>query len=371
MREDSRVPPSRSSPGTGDQPADGARTVPPTQGESSLAVPTTAPADGALEQEESAKPSSPLPRRVRGTNGARSPARVERPVLPESFVERFRAAAAVSDAREAEEEGNAAGGHETADDRSAGPDQATQSKPAASSSSLPHRVRGENGARKPPAMLRPPPSLSGFPNRSDAGEDTQIIPGGSGAATAETRARSDAGEDTQIIPGGSDAATAETRAGAASTSAAVGHVSEGAASGQDAPVQEAAGETPASAVTAESGRPMRATSAEPVTKPPVDRRPAARPFTPPQGSMKRRASRKTTPSAAAKNRTGRRRYRMIGLLVIVAALAAGAGSFAALHHSEPRWPQDRSLLGHDSAGNPQYRWHLGRQSGRRCRRRGL
>ena len=88
-------------------------------GESSLPETATAAADATLGQAEAAKPSSSLPRRVRGTNGARPPARVERPVLPESFLERFRAAAAASEAREADEESKAAGGHEAAEDRGA------------------------------------------------------------------------------------------------------------------------------------------------------------------------------------------------------------------------------------------------------------
>ena len=114
MREGSRVPPSRSSPDTGDRSSDRALTVPTAPEESSLAETVTGSADTALGEEETAKPASSLPHRVRGTNGARPPARVDRPVLPESFLERFRAAAAASDAREADQEGEADRGHEAA-----------------------------------------------------------------------------------------------------------------------------------------------------------------------------------------------------------------------------------------------------------------
>ena len=73
-------------------------------------------------------------------------------------------------------------------------------------------------------------------------------------------------------------------------------------------------------------------SAEPRAKKAADYRPAAPPVIPAQRSVKHQAPRKAVKSVAEKNRTGRG-YRVIGLLVIVVALAVGVGSFVALHHS--------------------------------------
>jgi hypothetical protein len=308
MREDSRVPPSRSSPDSGDQSSDGALVMPPTRGESSLPESATAAADATLEQAEAAKSSSSLPRRVRGSNGARPPARVERPVLPESFLERFRAAAAASEAREADGEDKAAAGPEAPDDRSARFDQATQSKPAAASSPLPHRVHGTNGAPKPPAQLRPP-----FPIK--VSDDHPSAPGAT----------------TQPIPVVSDAPATEMPGDAARSAAAGAAEQEAAAPPRGASAEESAGEKPADAATAAPPQPMNPPSAEPGGKKAADSRPTAPTVIPAQRSVKHQAHGKAVKSAAAKNRTGQG-YRMIGLLVIVVALAIGVGSFAALHH---------------------------------------
>ena len=306
MRDGSRVPPARSSLGTGDRSSDGALTVPTTGGQSSLPETATAPTDATLGQGEAAKPASSLPRRVRGTNGARSPARVERPVLPDSFVERFRAAAAASEAREADRENNGAGAHEAAKHRGAPPDPTTQGKPATASPSLPHRVRGTNGAPKPPAKVRRPFS-AGMSNAGPPDDNTQPIPAVSGKPATE-------------MP----SATASSAAVAAADE-------EAAASPQDARAEESAGEKPV-AVTAVPAEPTSPAPDRTGTKQAAAHRPAAATVIPAQRSAKHHASVKRAEPAAAKNRTGRA-YRMAGLLVIVVALAVGVGSFVTLHHS--------------------------------------
>jgi hypothetical protein len=57
---------------------------------------------GAAGPPPGESPPAPLPRRVRGVNGARPPAEVERPVLSREAVERYQAALAASQARDGE-----------------------------------------------------------------------------------------------------------------------------------------------------------------------------------------------------------------------------------------------------------------------------
>ncbi len=106
MGRSSSVPPSQRSSGTEDRPA-GAETadrsadtaaetpaLPHERAPQEAGPPTAAAGGGAGE-------APALPRRVRGTNGARKPAKVEPPLLPASFLERVRAAAAASQAEDA------------------------------------------------------------------------------------------------------------------------------------------------------------------------------------------------------------------------------------------------------------------------------
>ncbi len=85
-------------------------------------------------------------------------------MLPDSFVERFRAAAAASEAREADRESKAAGGHETAKDRGAPADPTTQGKPAAVIFVIaPSSTGYEWGAKTPREKLRQPFSAGSIP----------------------------------------------------------------------------------------------------------------------------------------------------------------------------------------------------------------
>ena len=121
--------------------------------------------------------------------------------------------------------------------------------------------------------------------------------------------------------------------GAASSAAAAAAEQEAAASPQGAPAEESAGEKPAAAVTAVPAQPTGPSPAEPGAKQAADYRPAAPPrYLRRNGASSTRLPEKRRKSDAGKNRTGRA-YRMVGLLVIVVALAVGAGSFVALHHS--------------------------------------
>ena len=89
MRENSRVPPSRHSPDDADRPGDQVPAASPAPEEPSpeTAGPATASQTG---------PDDPagLPRRVRGSNRLRPPARVERPTFSDSMLEQVRAAVA-------------------------------------------------------------------------------------------------------------------------------------------------------------------------------------------------------------------------------------------------------------------------------------
>jgi hypothetical protein len=285
MGEGSRVPPSEHSPDATDRPTDTALAVPPARGESSMPeVVTAPPAQGGP-----AESSSALPRRVRGTNGARPPAQVERPALPESFLERFRAAAAASEARDAAAEREVAVGGEPVEDRRKEVNQTSTSKPSDESSSLPVRARGKNGARKPPAQLRPASPL-GKSARGEAARE----------------------EITQPIPVVSDSPAAESSGGGSSSTAAAPPDQQEAGRRRGVPATEAASEAPAAVVNASPVPQTRQVSPKPTAE--------------------RRQSSRNGPKATGKNRTGRA-YRVVGLLILVAALAVGAGSFVALHHS--------------------------------------
>ena len=303
MGEGSRVPSSGRSPDDRDRSADAAPAVPPTPGESSL--PEVAQGD---EGQMSA--STPLPRRVRGTNGARPPVQVERPALPESFLERFRAAAAASEAREAATEREVPVGRGPVEDRRTEVAQASPGKTSKAASALPVRARGKNGAPKPPARRRLAFPLEESAPGSAAGEAiTQPIPVVPDPSVAES-------------PGGESGSTAAARPGQQNTARPHG-----------ASATEPAGEAAAAAVTGAPVRPAGQVPPMRAAEQPADLQSAAPRPPPDQRRIGHPPSRMAPKPTTGKKRTGHH-YRMVGLLVLLAALAAGAGSFVVLQHKQ-------------------------------------
>jgi hypothetical protein len=307
MGEGRRVPPSRRSPDAGDRSGHTVLEAPPASGEASPQA-AAAAADDTPSPEGASGSGLPLPRRVRGTNGARTPGRVEPPVLPDSFLERFRAAAAASEEHaECTEREERKGGKGPGTQASPGEtsNSATESKQAAGAPSLPKRVQGANGAPIPPPRVRSPFSLGGLATHQGAPEETtQPIP-----VIAES-------SDRESVP--DSGATGQPEQGAsASLQVSLGTKPEN--------------ETAAETVTVPPSGPTNKGEL-PSTGVPAAREPAAPPAIPAQRSTKRQAATETTKSGAVKERTGRS-YRMVGLLVIAAALAIGTATFAALHHS--------------------------------------
>ena len=222
MRENSRVPPTRRSSGSGGRPTDMALGEPPVPGES---VPGEAEpgAEVSSAQRDEASPPSELPRRVRGSNGMRPPARVERPVIPEAVLERLRAAAE-SEAQEAAEEQPiadvAAQAVQSAEVRRQSPsrggaepeeggDSAERSSPKTSPSnagkapSSPRRVFGKGAAaRKPPTHARSSFSNDTLKDQVEAiGETTQPIPAIRSLDTGPTKsAAPTAAAETAPVP---------------------------------------------------------------------------------------------------------------------------------------------------------------------------
>ena len=299
MRENSRVPSARRSSEPGGKSTDMALGKPPVPGES---APGGAGPGGDVSsaQRDEASPAAELPRRVRGNNGVRPPARVERPVIPESVLERLRAAAE-SEAREATEEQPKAdvaaqagpssevrhgsppdGGAEveSADDsaESGSPDTSLAGPDKAPSPSPPRRRFGKSStARKPPSHVRPPFSSDNLKGRAEAvGETTEPIPVIRSLDTGSTN----------TVGSSSDSAAQKTA------------------------------DTGNSPSTQSGGRVLERPG-------PTDPRPAGRPATPAQRSARRQDA------GPAKVRTGHG-YRLVGLLVVVALLGIGLGSFVAL-----------------------------------------
>ena len=299
MREESRVPPSRQSSDAADRPADTALAPPEPEGrmpESAEIAASSMSAPG-----ESAESPSALPRRTRGTNGARPPVRVERPVLPDSFLERFRAAAAASDAREAAEELKAAESRKAQDKAAERTRSAAQSSPV--SSRLPKRARGTNGAPKPSAQLQSSFGL-GKTKQKPAAPDasTQPIP----VIPASPEVKS---------PGGAPDRTAQ----AAADQQQMGPR-------QDAAQAEPTGQTRTAEDAAARAQPQSKPARRAARKGPPDTRPPA------QGNIpaKPQAAGRKAKSRAGEERTGRS-YRVAGLLLIVVGLAVAWGTFATLH----------------------------------------
>jgi hypothetical protein len=374
MGEDSRVPPSRRSPEAG-RPADAALAAPPAPGElrpEAAAVLT----DSASPQVAPPESASPLPRRVRGRNGARPPVHVDRPVLPESFLERFRAAAASSQERDEAEEREPA-------QRPRAETQvtlATQSESAAAPSSLPRRVRGENGARKPPAQIRSPfllidQAAIGASSRDSAEtisvkspppgtESAHSAPGGGpgcpadqvtksprGAVEAEPAAQNDAdseatllahppadGEATSLVAPPADGEATSLVAPSADIEATLlAHPSADSEATLLVPPRADSEATLLVPPRADSEATLLVPPpAEAPVPPPADPGTTDQPVKP--GTEKAQAVTGAAKSGAGAERGGRP-YRLIGGLVLAAVVAIVGGAFALLHHpAGPRQP---------------------------------
>ena len=311
MRETSRVPPSRRHPETAGLPDEAGR-----PDEAALAAPSPAPEDG---EPPAAAPAAgagsgtgrapvgpPLPQRVRGANGARPPARVDRPVLPESFAERFQAAVAASKAREAEESARESG--------ATAPEASNENAPV-SAPSAPEPVAKNGGA------MLPPPFTLMDPNERDgvAEASTEPIPVVSGPVQAGGPAASLA--DQQAAPPRPPGGQATSAARAQADGQADGADASAAWSAWQAPPRPAV-TTPAASGPAEPGLV------------PAPREPGTAPGKAAQGQAGKAAQGQA--GKAARGQAGKRRprrgYQMAGFAVIVLALAIAAGIFAALHY---------------------------------------
>ena len=302
MGEGRRVPPSRQPPDAAGRPGDAALEAPAAPGEPSPEA-AGAATGSASSQVGSAQADSPLPRRVRGTNGARPPAQVERPVSSPDFLERFQAAVAASQQREerAEREepsvGSGAGGQEApaADDRPV-----THSEQVAAPALLPKRTQGANGAPIPPPQVRSPFSLMGHAVGSGTPEPTtQPIPVITESAAPASPPSVQASRSTD--PASPDAADSS-------------QVTEG---------SEPAGDIPAGAGGMASARPTD-TRTPPVTQAPGGDKAVARSVAGRQRAGKRPPSRKGMRASPGKGQGGRK-YRISGLLVIMVVLAIAGG----------------------------------------------
>jgi hypothetical protein len=140
--------------------------------EGSHAESDVAPEDRSDQQAASFEAPASLPRRVRGTgDGPRPPARVARPVLPESFLERVRAAAEAAKRDEdlASSDRPANGAPTSAGPVAGAPSLAApaaettpreapagEAPPPQPSTGLPQRVRGAGDSPRPPARVARP-----------------------------------------------------------------------------------------------------------------------------------------------------------------------------------------------------------------------
>jgi len=214
-------------------------------------------------------------------------------VLPDSFLERFRAAAAASAARDAVEERTVQLGRPPA-------------PPSPGLSPLPQRERGTNGIEKPLAQLKSSFALGKTERKSDdAGDATQPVSHLLAArllAPPETKSPGGIRDGKTTSPGDQQELDSQ----------------------QDAAL---AGPTDQTAII-EGSAPLAPPSAPPrppAAQEPPDSRPRAQ-----RKALAPHAAAKKAKSQAAKERSGRG-YRMAGLLVIVAVLASGVGAFAMLH----------------------------------------
>ena len=300
MGENRRVPPSRHPPETGERPAETGLAAPSPVPEGAPPASAAAAGEAASGPERAAAPGAGLPRRVRGVNGARPPARVERLVLPESLAERLHAAVAASRARDEDEDPAGLSGPSA-------PDKENE-RPALSlfGSGPP---AGNGGA--PPDRPVPPFTLRSVAEQAGAADAiTQPIPviSDRGVAAQPSAAPAAGSADQQ--------AAAPGMAAGREVSAAQVHTSDPEAGASQAPQEAGPG----------SAAKPRAAARPPAPEPGPGSR-AARPAVP-----------GTIPGAKDRKRRSHRVYRMAGLVVVL-ALAVAAGSFAAFHHRGPAGPE--------------------------------
>jgi hypothetical protein len=319
MRESRPGAPAGHPPELADRPAETAVANPPAapgEPRTETAVPASHAARAA---EPGETPSAPLPRRVRGVNGARPPVAVERPVLSREFVERFQAAVAAAQARDADEPRAGDADEERAGDA----DEPRAGEGAAATPGAGQHEPGPGGEGPPGGESSPGAGRSLFvPAQPSGSDDSQpaerMVP--EALALMALRERADAAEAiTQPIPVISGAPPVPARDAAGPVA-----VPRQAA----APPQESSGRVPAIDRSADRAQRPRRTPSLPARS----------------GRDGGRAGR-TAGGAAARNDAGQQakgaekgghwRYVLAGSVTTVVALAIAAGSFMALRGHRP------------------------------------
>ena len=298
------------------------------------------------EQQPALEAPAPLPRRVRGTSeGLRPPARVARPVLPESVLERVRAAAQAEAAKYGEKEAA------PADTAPPSETPATLEPSSGTPPLLPQRVRGAAVGPRPPGRVARPVLPESFLERVRA----------AARAEAEADARDDSPAPALIppprrVPGdvdepGRPAMTAPPIVSPApaplrdADTEPIPVITEAMSSGL---ADQAAGEA---AAPPEKARPPWTDAADAPPGPEVAQAPAeprtAKPAKPAKPAKKARPARPATKTAkparpvtktAKPARPARpsRSYRVAGLVLVVVAAGGLAAALALSHHGGGR-----------------------------------
>ncbi len=339
----------------------------------------------------SASPEAPaaLPQRVRGaSDGPQPPARVARPVLPASFLERVRAAAQ-AEAQRAEQPASSSDTFVTKPASSA-TELASSQKPAAGAPAprtdgLPQRVRGAGDRPRPPARVARPVLPESILQRvqaaaraeaeADNDEQQSAVAPSPGRAAGDSDGHQQPAEVAPLA-----ARTKPARPGDATTepipviTAAVGTATADPTAGEVAVPPGTAGAPAKSSVAGASPKPRalkvrpkaRALKARALKAPP---KPKASNAQAPKAPPEPKAARSTRPPAAhgsqgagagtgktlkAQARAGRN-YRMIGLLAVTVIVGALALGFVLSDHtggsSSGRSAASGTAAGRTGAGN--------------------